>query len=134
MSTEFNMARHIRVFRKIRDARSELSKKFKEEDEVLKAQQEAVGNAILGFLNATGQKTAATSEGTAFWQTKIIPRADDWDKFYQWIAATNNFEALERRVKSTFIKEYMDTNGDELPPGITVLSEREIRVRENNSK
>lgn len=128
----FDIERHVRVFRKIRAARTELSAKFKEDDAALKAQQELVGNAILGFLNDTNAKTIATGEGTAYWTTKIIPRADDWERFYAWVAKHMAFDAMERRIKSTFIKDYMEANEGKLPPGVSVLSERELTVRAPN--
>jgi hypothetical protein len=50
--------------------------------------------------------------------------------FYGWIKDNDAFDALERRVKKTFVTEFMETHEGGLPPpGITVSREYVVRVR-----
>lgn len=49
------------------------------------------------------------------------------------MADPERFELMEKRVKSTFVKEYMDANGGQPPPGINVHQEYEISVRRPTS-
>ena len=133
----------IKVGRKIKAARSKLAAEYKKADDLLKVDLAEVEAMMLAFLNSTGQKTANCGEfGLFYWQHKITPRADDWDAFYKWIASTNTFDALQKRIKVTFITEYMeehkndkDENGDplsNLPPGVSVIREREVCIRSPN--
>ena len=138
-----NAEKLVKVALKIKKARAELAAKFKQDDAPLEADLKAIEAQMLKFLNATGQKTATTAFGQFYWQTKIAPRADDWSAFYQWIAANDAFDALQKRIKVTFISEYMEAHKNDkdddgnslpnLPPGISVLKEREICIRNPNT-
>ena len=41
------------------------------------------------------------------------------------------FDALERRIKKTFVSEYMENNGGAIPPGVSVYRQYAVRVRRN---
>ncbi|MDR3427794.1 hypothetical protein [Silvimonas sp.] len=124
--------RMVRVRHKIADARKALSAEYNAADEKLKAQLKTVDAALLAELNSSNAKSMRTESGTFYWQEKITPSAADWDTFYGWVAKTNSFDALERRIKTTFISQYMEEHAGELPPGVDVYREREVRVRRNN--
>jgi hypothetical protein len=49
--------------------------------------------------------------------------------FYVWIKDNDAFDALERRVKKSFIATYMEDNKGELPPGISVMQEYTVTIR-----
>ena len=59
----------------------------------------------------------------------IKPSCEDWNGFYTWIAENEAFDALERRVKKSFITTYMEDNKGELPPGINVTQEYTVTIR-----
>lgn len=134
--------RLVRVYKKIRAARSELAKKFKTEDDKLKAQLDTVGNAMLSILIASKQESARTTEGTFYKQIETKPIGSDWGAFYAWVAENpERFEFLEKRIKVTEVVEYMKTHTEEdaegnvrplLPPGVSVNQEWVIRVRKAN--
>lgn len=112
----------------IRAARSNLKRAFEDEDNKLSVDLRRVEAAILKFLMDNGLKSVKTETGTAYQQEEILPTCSDWGAFFNWVRQTNAFDALEKRVKKTFIKEYMDNEGD-LPPGISVIRENVVRVR-----
>jgi phage tail tape-measure protein len=124
--------RVVRIYNKMRDKRAQLKREFDAADNAIKEQQKTLEAAMLNFLNANSAKSANTAAGQFYWQEKVIPRGDDWNAFYAFIAKEGAFDALERRIKTTFVKEYMDAHQGELPPGVSVLREREIRVRTSN--
>lgn len=127
--TTNGLDRLTKVFIKIRDKRSELKAAFDKEDAGLKLQQEKLENAMLAHMNATGAKSVRTDFGTVYRQEEVKPSASDWDSLYRWIKANDAFDALERRVKKTFVTEYMETNDGALPPGVSVHREFVVRVR-----
>lgn len=131
-----------RVYKKIRAARADLAKKYKAEDDKLKAQLEAVGMGMLQFLMSTNQESARTDEGTFYKQIEHKAFAADWNAVYAFIMEDQSrFEFLEKRLKVTEVVAWRDTHktvdadGKEithLPPGVTLNSEWVIRVRKSN--
>ena len=62
----------------------------------------------------------------------MIPTGQDWEAFYDWIKEHDAFDALERRIKRTFVSKYMDDNDGAIPPGVNVFRRYTVEVRKNN--
>lgn len=142
----------VAVYTKIRDKRSELKKAFEKEDTGLKGKLEQLEGVLLNQLNTTKSDSTKTSHGTFYRQKDVMPSCSDWAAFYAWIKEHDAFDALERRVKKTFITDYMeehrrkaleqqaedghdsehsDAATPQLPPGISVYTKYVVRVRKN---
>jgi hypothetical protein len=113
----------------LRDARKKLADEFKEKDGELKDKQEVIEAEMLRFMNDSNMDSVKTPAGTFYRQENLRPSASDWDVFYAWIKDNDAFEALERRVKKDFVKNFMEENKGELPPGVSVYREFVARVR-----
>jgi hypothetical protein len=113
----------------IRDARHELKKQFDEADSDLKKAQQKLEAVMLDHLNKHGMDAVRTEAGTFYAQEEMTPSASDWNALYEWIKEHDAWEALERRIKRTFIKEYSEAHNGGLPPGVSVFRERIVRVR-----
>ena len=113
---------------KIRDKRGELKKQYEAEDLKLKDQIETLESFFLQTLQDLGVESARTKHGTIYRSLDVKPSCEDWNAFYAWIAENDAFDALERRVKKSFITSFMEDNKDELPPGITVVKEYIAKV------
>lgn len=122
-------AKMVKAFVKLRDARTELKRKYEDEDKGLKAKQEVLEGQLLKFLNENEMESVKTPHGTFYRQEELTPTGADWNKFYQWIADNNGFDFLERRIKKTAIKEYMEMHNGGIPPGVSVYREFVVRVR-----
>lgn len=121
--------RAARAYVKIREARSALAAKFKEEDEKLKHKLSLLEAGMLDFLNKTNQKSAKTEIGTFYKQLEILPTGSDWSAFYGWVKKNDAFEFLERRIKKTAVADFMEQNDGNAPPGVSVLKEWKVVVR-----
>jgi hypothetical protein len=125
----------VRVFVKMRDRRSELKRAFEAEDAAIKAKQEKIEAVLLDHLNKNKQDSARTAAGTFYRQKKTVPSASDWEAFYAWIKENDAFDALERRIKAKFITDYMEEHADDpdnnLPPGVSVFTRYDVRVRKS---
>jgi len=119
----------VRVYVKIRDARSAAAKEAKERDAEFKEKLGKLEAVLLNHLNTTHADSVKTSEGTFYAQEDLIPTGSDWEAFYAWVKEHDAFDALERRIKKTFIAEYIETNHGEIPPGVSIYRERVVRVR-----
>lgn len=119
----------VEAYLNIRDRRAEIKREYEAEDDKLKGAQRQLEGVLLKHLNDTGLDSARTPCGTFFRSEALKPSGSDWTAFYEWIRENDAFEALERRIKRDFIKEYMETHDGALPPGVSVHREYEVRVR-----
>jgi len=71
---------------------------------------------------------AAKGVGTAYLQNVVGVTVEDWQATLDFIKDNELWELLERRVSKTVVQEYMESKG-EIPPGVTVRTEVEVRVR-----
>lgn len=114
---------------RIRERRNALKAQYDEADGALKAQLQHIEGELLRILNESGMDSAKTPAGTFYKQEEITPTGADWDTLYRWIAENDAFEALEKRIKKTFVKEYMAAHDGGIPPGVSVYREFVVRVR-----
>jgi hypothetical protein len=129
-----NLDRIVGAFTAIRDARAVKRRAYDAEDAALEADQTQLKVIMLELLNSIGGKSIATEHGTVYRSEKIKPSAADWNVVYAWIMADPaRFEVLEKRLKSTFIREYMEENANAIPPGINVHREYDVTVRRANT-
>lgn len=120
-----------RAYVKLREARAKLSKEYNDKDKDLKAKMSRLEAEMLRILKETGSESIRTEAGTFYRQEDITPSGSDWEAFYAWVAENSAFDALERRIKKTFVKEYMEAHDGELPPGVSVYREYVARVRQS---
>ena len=124
-----DMNRLVRAHLAIRDKRSHLKKEFETTDNDLKQKQARLEAEMLRFMQESDTESVRTEAGTIYQQESLKPAAADWDAFYNWIKENDAFDALEKRIKATFVKEFMEENDGETPPGVSVYREYVARVR-----
>jgi hypothetical protein len=107
----------------LREARRQLKKQYEDEDAKFKGGLQKLEAIMLAHLNAANADSVRTENGTFYKQEAITPSASDWQLVYDWIKDNDAWDLLERRVKSTFIKEYQEAHDGALPPGISVYRE-----------
>jgi hypothetical protein len=126
---EVKLDKVAKTYVKIRDKRSALKKAYEAEDLKLTDQLETLDSFLLETLQSLGAESVRTKHGTVVKTLAVKPSCGDWGAFGEWIIENNALEALERRVKKSFIVDYMNDNKDELPPGISVLKEYTVTIR-----
>jgi hypothetical protein len=113
----------------VRDQIDAVKKKHKEELAPLNSNMEKLEAYIHLQLQKAGVNSmAAKGVGTAFIQKVVDVTVEDWDATIAWIKAQESWEFLEHRVSKTVVQDYMESTG-EVPPGVRVNSEDEVRVR-----
>jgi hypothetical protein len=120
------------VYIKMRDKKTEMKRAFDEEEAKLKAKMNKIEIAMLQQLTAMDMNSVRTDHGTIIRQEEILPTGSDWGLFYDWVKENDAFDALERRIKKTFVKEYMESHEGAVPPGVSVMREYVVRVRRNS--
>lgn len=121
----------VRAHLNLRNAKSEVRRKADAEVKALQDQQDKIEAVMLAILAKGDGEGIRTKSGTFYRQEEVMPSARDWEAFYDWIKDNDAFDALERRIKRTFITAYMEAHKGELPPGVSVFRQFKIGVRKN---
>ena len=118
----------IEIYQNISAERRTLKREFEDKDNKLKDDEERIELAILKFLQESNINSVRTDFGTAYRQEDVIPTCADWSVFYDWVRKNDAFDALEKRIKKTYVKEMLE-NGEALPDGVNVIRKYVVRVR-----
>lgn len=112
----------------MRDERSALKAEYDARDAELKARMEAHETWLLKTATDIGAESIKTAHGTAFVQVKQRFSCGDWDGYWAYIKETGRFDLLEKRPAQAALGK-MVKDGQDLPPGTNVFSERVVTVR-----
>ena len=119
----------VLAYRNIRDHKQDLNRKHDAVIAELDEKLEKLKGVMLDELNTNNGESIRTAAGTFFRKLEVIPTGRDWDAFYGWIKEHDAFDALERRIKRTFISDYMTNNDGSIPPGVDVFRRYTVEVR-----
>jgi len=126
-----DVERMTRVYLKIKAKRSEISRAFKEEDDTLKGQQDAVKQALLSYCKLHGVESVRTGEGLFYRSTRTKYWTHDWEAMHRFIMERNLPEFFTKSLNQTNVKQFLEENPDTLPEGLSIDSEYIISVRKN---
>jgi hypothetical protein len=114
----------------LRAAKTERRKAWETEEAKYDAALERIEGVMLNHLNTHNMDSVRTDGGTFYRQEDIKPNIVDDKLFFEWIKENNAFDAMQRRVSVTFVKEFMESHEGGLPPpGLNVSREYVVRVR-----
>lgn len=129
MTSKVKLDQLTKVYVKIRDKRSELSAKFKEEDERLKSQQDTIKKALLNYCKEENVDSVRTEHGVFYRSVRTRYWTNDWESMHQFIVEHNVPQLLDKRINQTNIKDFLAENPELSPPGLNIDSEFSIAVR-----
>ena len=118
-----------KAYIKIREARAELSAKFKERDEELSSQMDLIKSALLGYCKDNDVESVRTSEGLFYRTTKSRYWTSDCESMHKFIMEHSVPEFLDKRLNQTAVKQFLEENPNLMPPGLNVDSEYAVSVR-----
>jgi len=124
----FDADKLVTAYIAIRDKRSELKKKFEEEDNSLKDGMEKIEQAILEHCKENNIESLKTSHGTAYKRVSERFWATDWDAFNQYVKEHDILEVYEKRIAQGNMKQFLEDNPGATPP-INVDRKFTISVR-----
>lgn len=114
---------------KLRDHKSMLDAEHKARVAEIDAQMTNAENFLLNHLNESGLDRVGVGAGTVFVQVKTMPSFEDKEATIAYIKQSGNVELLQSRLSSTAVKEFMDANNQQLPPGVKIMTERTVTIR-----
>jgi hypothetical protein len=119
----------VKTYAKIRDKRSELSAKYKEEEGKLREQQDKVKLALLSYCKEHEVDSVRTASGLFYRTVKQRYWTSDWESMHEFILQHNLPEFFEKRLNQTHVRQFIEENPDLIPAGLNVDSEYTISVR-----
>lgn len=117
------------VYIKIRNQIASLTKKYDDEVEELKKQQDEIAAAMKDTLKALNVRSVNTAGGTVVLLEKTRYYPSDWAEFKQFIKDNDAFDLMEKRIAQTNMATFLQENPTLVPPGLNSNSEYAISVR-----
>lgn len=121
--------RLTKAYIKIRDKRTELSAKYKEEDGALAEQLDKIKRALLDYCKEQGVDSVRTPSGLFYRTIKQRYWTNDWESMHKFVMEHNVPEFFEKRLNQTNVKQFVEENPDLIPMGLNVDSEYVVSVR-----
>jgi hypothetical protein len=134
MSEQIPLDKLAKVYRKIRDQISELTKEYDTQVETLKAQQTEIANAMKEQMQTLGVTSVRTDQGTVVLSVKTRYSTADWDAFKKFVMEHDALDLFEKRIAQTNMKQFLEENPGVVPPGLNSNSEYDISVRKPTAK
>ena len=119
----------VNAYAKIRDKRSELTSKYKEEEGALREKQDKVKLALLSYCKEHEVDSVRTASGLFYRTVKQRYWTSDWESMHKFIMEHDLPEFFEKRLNQTHVRQFIEENPDLVPAGLNVDSEYAISVR-----
>tara|TARA_R110000796_G_scaffold222487_1_gene338682 strand:- start:283 stop:672 length:390 start_codon:yes stop_codon:yes gene_type:complete len=119
----------VQTYLKIKERRSDIAAKYKEEDSSLSDQLDMVKQALLDYCAEQNIESVRTSEGLFYRSVKTRYWTSDWSSMYEFIMENQVPEFFDKRLNQNNVKQFLDENPDLVPKGLNVDSEYAIAVR-----
>ena len=119
----------VRVFIKIRDARSALKAKFDEEDGALKDKLDTIRHALLEHCKEHEVESVRTAAGIFYRSVKRRYWTSDWESMHKFILEHSEPSLLDKRINQTNMRQFLDDNPELVPKGLNADTEYTISVR-----
>lgn len=119
----------VSAYVNLRDKRSELSAKYKEQESELREKQDKVKLALLEYCKEHEVDSVRTASGLFYRTVKQRYWTSDWGSMHEFIMEHNVPEFFEKRLNQTHVRQFIEENPDLVPAGLNVDSEYSISVR-----
>ena len=124
----------VEAYLEIRTQREKLLREYEMADASLKDDLSKLEAVMLDMCNAVNADSIKTKHGTVMRKMNERFFCQDWDNFYKFVLENEAVQLLERRIHQSNFKEFLSSHeGDGLPPGVNVMREFGVSVR-NASK
>ena len=120
--------KYVAAYVKLRDAKTALANKHKEQLAPIEASLAKIEAALLQTLDGQGAQSIKTSEGTVYKTKRTSVTAAEWDTFLAWVQGNQLWNFLERRVSKSAVEEYRTEHND-IPPGVSIREEVTVNIR-----
>ena len=96
----------VNAYAKIRDKRSELTSKYKEEEGALREKQDKVKLALLSYCKEHEVDSVRTASGLFYRTVKQRYWTSDWESMHKFIMEHDLPEFFEKRLNQTHVRQF----------------------------
>lgn len=125
---DVTMDRLTRIYIKMRNKLSDLTKEYEAEEARIKAAQLEVSTAMKDILRSVGGTGMKTQYGTVALKTTTRFYIQDWDAMYQFINDNAAPFLLEKRIAQRNMSDFLEANPGTVPPSLNTMSEITVSV------
>jgi len=129
MTTDISVEKLVKVYIKMRDKHTEMSREYQEQEKLLKGKMAKIKEALLDHCKEHNVDSVRTGEGLFFRTVRQNYWTSDWESMGKFVVEHNAPELLEKRLHQGNIKQFLEENPTLLPPGINVDSEYSVTIR-----
>lgn len=119
----------VKAYIKCRDERAKLKSQFDAEDEKLLDKIAIIESKLLEFCKESGADGIKTPFGSVSRVVKERFFTNDWASFRSFVKTHDAFDLFEKRIHQGAMKEFLESNPDEMPEGLSVHREYAVVVR-----
>lgn len=119
----------IKEYLRLRASVKKINEKWEKELAPYTTGMETLATVLGLEINRLEGQNIKTEFGTAFRQEWISFRVADREAWMNWVIKGNHLDMLTANVSKEAIKEYMDSNSGEVPPGLNMTSGYKTLVR-----
>ena len=119
----------IRVYVKIRDEKTKLTKDYQEQIAKLDESLDKISQELLTYCKETNQEGGRTESGTFYRTVRSKFWTSDWEAMHKFIRDTGELGLLEKRIQQTNMRAWLEDNPQKVPPGLNTNSEYAIVVK-----
>jgi hypothetical protein len=129
-----DIEKRVGQFVKLRDLKAELEEKHKEELKPINAALDMLKQVMAQGLDQLNVDSAKTSCGTVSFSSKASAALADKSAFWTYVVTTGQFELLDYKANVTAVKEHIEKNQGNAPPGVNFSVFRDVGVRRPTGK
>jgi hypothetical protein len=118
-----------KAYIRIRDKRAVLKAEFEAADGALLEKLDSVKSALLAYCKDHDVESVRTSEGLFYRSLKKRYWTNDWSAMHRFILEHEVPEFFEKRLNQSVVAEFLESNPEEVPPGLNVDAEYTVSVR-----
>jgi len=119
----------VKIYLKIRTKREELANEFEKENANLEAQMSKIKGALLDHCKANNADSIRTPEGLFYRTIKKKYTTNDWESLHNFILEHQVPQLLAKSIHQSNMQEFLESNPELLPPGLSVDSEYVLTIR-----
>lgn len=106
---EKNDATSIEAYRNLRDKVQSMNREAKDYETLHNDQKDKIGTWLLEALNKSGANSVNCGvSGKAYKKRAVKASPADWDAFLHWVDEEKAYDAVQKRVNSSFVDKFFE--------------------------
>lgn len=123
----------IATYLKLRGQKDAIQHEAKEKVKEIQIKLVKLESWLKEKMDAEGETSKKTPNGTAFITTTDYANVSDWDATLSFIKSNDAWDMLEKRVSKNAVRGYIESNRS-VPDGVTYGTRIDVQVRKPSNK